>query len=64
MEACAGAHWIARQLQRFGHDGRLISPQFVKPFRQRNKSGFADAQAICEAGSRPSMRFVSTHNEA
>ncbi|BAX57331.1 IS110 family transposase [Burkholderia stabilis] len=64
MEACAGAHWVARQVQSLGHEARLISPQFVKPFRQGNKNDFADAQAICEAASRPSMRFVSPHNEA
>lgn len=64
MEACAGAHWIARRLQTLGHEAKLISPQFVKPFRQGNKNDFADAQAICEAASRPSMRFASPHNEA
>lgn len=64
MEACAGAHWIARRVQALGHEAKLISPQFVKPFRQGNKNDFADAQAICEAASRPSMRFVSAHNEA
>ena len=64
MEACAGAHWIARRFQALGHEAKLISPQFVKPFRQGNKNDFADAQAICEAASRPSMRFVSQHNEA
>lgn len=63
MEACAGAHWIARRIQALGHEPRLISPQFVKPFRQGNKNDFADAQAICEAASRPNMRFVSAHNE-
>jgi len=63
MEACAGAHWIARRLQALGHQARLISPQYVKPFLQGNKNDFADAQAICEAASRPSMRFVSPHNE-
>ncbi|KVZ90036.1 transposase [Burkholderia ubonensis] len=63
MEACAGAHWIARRLQTLGHEAKLISPQFVKPFRQGNKNDFADAQAICEAASRPSMRFVSPRNE-
>lgn len=63
MEACAGAHWLARRLARMGHDARLISPQFVKPFLQGNKNDFADAQAICEAASRPSMRFVSPRNE-
>ncbi|MPW15756.1 IS110 family transposase [Paraburkholderia sp. CNPSo 3157] len=63
MEACAGAHWVARRLQALGHQARLISPQYVKPFLQGNKNDFADAQAICEAASRPSMRFVSPHNE-
>ncbi|CAD6550204.1 IS110 family transposase ISBcen2 [Paraburkholderia hiiakae] len=63
MEACAGAHWVARRIQSFGHEAKLISPQFVKPFLTGNKNDFADAQAICEAASRPSMRFVSAHNE-
>ena len=63
MEACAGAHWLARQLTRLGHEVKLISPQFVKPFVQGNKNDFADAQAIGEAASRPSMRFVSPRNE-
>lgn len=64
MEACAGAHWVARRVQALGHQAKLISPQFVKPFVQGNKNDFADAQAICEAASRPSMRFVSPRNEA
>lgn len=59
MEACAGAHWLARKLQSFGHQVRLIAPQFVKPFVKGNKTDFADAEAICEAASRPSMRFVA-----
>lgn len=63
MEACAGAHWVARRVQALGHRAKLISPQFVKPFVQGNKNDFADAQAICEAASRPSMRFVSARNE-
>ena len=63
MEACAGAHWVARRIQALGHQAKLISPQFVKPFVQGNKNDFADAQAICEAASRPSMRFVSPRNE-
>lgn len=63
MEACAGAHWIARRLGGMGHETRLISPQFVKPFVQGNKNDFADAQAICEAASRPSMRFVRPRTE-
>jgi len=64
MEACAGAHWMARRIQAQGHQAKLISPQFVRPFVQGNKNDFADAQAICEAASRPSMRFVSARNEA
>lgn len=55
MEACAGAHWVARRIQALGHQAKLISPQFVKPFVQGNKNDFADAQAICEAASRPSV---------
>ena len=46
-----------------GHEAKLISPQFVKPFVQGNKNDFADAQAICEATSRRSMRVVSPRNE-
>lgn len=64
MEACAGAPWMARQLAGLGHDAKLISPQFVKPFVPGNKNDFADAQAICEAASRPSRRFVSPRNES
>lgn len=59
MEACAGAHWLARKLQTFGHEVRLIAPQFVRPFVKGNKTDFADAEAICEAASRPAMRFVA-----
>jgi len=64
MEACAGSHWLARQLAGMGHEPRLISPQFVRPFVTGNKNDFGDAQAICEAACRPSMRFVSPRNEA
>lgn len=58
MEACSGAHYLARKLIDFGHECRLISPQFVKPYVKTNKSDLNDAEAICEAASRPSMRFV------
>lgn len=58
MEACSGAHYWARKLMEFGHEVRLISPQFVKPYVKTNKSDLNDAEAICEAASRPSMRFV------
>jgi transposase len=64
MEACAGAHFVARELMAMGHQARLISPQFVKPFVKGNKNDFVDAEAICEAASRPSMRFVSPKTEA
>lgn len=59
MEACAGSHYLARELKAMGHEAKLISPQFVKPFVKSNKNDFVDAQAICEAASRPSMRFVT-----
>jgi len=59
MEACSGAHYWARTLQRFGHTVRLMAPQFVKPYVKTNKNDAADAEAICEAVARPSMRFVA-----
>ncbi len=58
LEACAGAHYWARELIKLGHDARLISPQFVKPYVKGNKNDANDAEAICEAVSRPRMRFV------
>ena len=58
MEACGGAHYWARKLQGYGHEVRLMSPQFVKPYVKSNKNDFLDAEAICEAVSRPNMRFV------
>ncbi|MBK5356563.1 IS110 family transposase [Pseudomonas sp. TH41] len=64
MEACAGAHFVARQLMVMGHETKLISPQFVRPYVKGNKNDFVDAEAICEAASRPSMRFVSPKTEA
>lgn len=64
MEACAGAHFVARELMIMGHQAKLISPQFVRPFVKGNKNDFVDAEAICEAASRPSMRFVSPKTEA
>ena len=59
MEACAGAHHWARQLQAKGFTVKLIAPQFVKPYVKSNKNDANDAEAICEAMSRPSMRFVA-----
>ncbi|MBF6651234.1 IS110 family transposase [Methylobacter sp. BlB1] len=58
LEACAGAHYWGRELLKLGHDARLISPQFVKPYVKGNKNDANDAEAICEAVSRPSMHFV------
>ncbi|WP_234498063.1 IS110 family transposase [Vibrio maritimus] len=63
MEACAGAHFMARKIQQLGHEAKLISPQFVRPFVKSNKNDFIDAEAICEAASRPSMRFVAPKTE-
>ncbi len=59
MEACAGAHHWARQLQAKGFTVKLIAPQFVKPYVKSNKNDANDAEAVCEAMSRPSMRFVA-----
>jgi transposase len=58
MEACASAHHWGRVLQSQGHTVRLMAPQFVKPYVKTNKNDVADAEAICEAVSRPNMRFV------
>jgi len=59
MEACTGAHHWARELQSRGYEVRLIAPQFVKPYVKSNKNDANDAEAICEAMSRPQMRFVT-----
>ena len=58
LEACAGAHHWAREIARLGHDVRLMPPQYVRPYVKRNKNDAADAEAICEAVTRPTMRFV------
>jgi transposase len=58
MEACASAQYWAREFQKLGHTVKLISPQFVKPYVKGNKNDSRDAEAICEAVSRPHMRFV------
>jgi transposase len=62
MEACGSAHHWARQLEKLGHQVRLMAPQFVKPYVKTNKNDAADAEAICEAVSRPNMRFVPIKN--
>ena len=59
MEACATSHHWARQLIELGHEVKLMPPHYVKPYVKRNKNDMADAEAICEAVTRPTMRFVS-----
>src|SRR6202030_446183 len=62
MEACATAHQWARELKKLGHDTRLMPPTYVKAYVKRGKNDAADAAAICEAVTRPSMRFVPIKN--
>ena len=64
MEACASAHYWAREIRKLGHEVRLIPPAYVKPFVKRQKNDAADAEAICEAAQRPTMRFVAVKSEA
>ena len=64
MEACATAHDWARCVRSLGHEVRLVLPRYVKPYVKRNKTDAADAEAICEAVTRPSMRFVPIKSEA
>lgn len=58
MEACAFAHFWANKLMSMGHNVKLMAPQFVKPYVKTNKHDAADAEAICDAVTRPNMRFV------
>jgi transposase len=64
MEACASAHYWGRRLLGLGHDVKLMAPQFVKPYVKTNKNDARDAEAICEAVSRPNMRFVALKTPA
>ncbi len=63
MEACGSAHHWARVIGRHGHEVRLMPPAYVKPYVKRNKNDGRDAEAICEAVSRPTMRFVAVKSE-
>ena len=58
MEACGGANYWAREISKLGHEVKMMAPQFVKPYIKTNKNDFKDAEGICEAVSRPAMRFV------
>src|SRR5499425_925068 len=60
IEACASSHYWSRELQALGHTVRLMPPAYVKPYVKRHKNDAADAEAICEAVTRPNMRFVPT----
>src|SRR5262249_1527870 len=64
MEACGGAHYWARQLREQGHEVKLMAPQYVKPSVKTNKNDLRDAEAIAEAVTRPSMRFLPIKNVA
>ncbi len=63
MEACASAHYCAREIGKLGHQVKLIPPVYVKPFVKRQKNDSADAEAIVEAAGRPTMRFVAVKTE-
>ena len=62
MEACPGSQWLARRIQAYGHTVRIVPARFVKPYVKSNKSDIIDAEAIAEAVSRPTMRFVEVRS--
>lgn len=64
LEACGGANHWAREFKVLGHNVSLIAPQYVKPYVKRNKNDMRDAEAICEAAQRPTMRYVSVRSAA
>src|ERR1700760_4319327 len=64
MEACCGAHFLGRALEAQGHEVRLMSPEYVQPYVKAQKTDDRDAEAIAEAATRPTMRFVSLKSEA
>ena len=64
IEACGGAHYWAREISKLGHEVRIMAPQFVAPYRKSGKNDLNDAEAICEAVSRPHMRFIAVKTEA
>lgn len=63
IEACGTSHFWAREIQKLGHTVKLMPPVYVKPYVKRNRTDAADAEAICEAVTRPGMRFVPVKNE-
>jgi transposase len=64
MEACCGAHHLGRRLRDQGHEVRLMSPEYVRPYVKAQKNDDRDAEAIAEAATRPTMRFVELKSEA
>ncbi|VVP91314.1 IS110 family transposase ISAeca3 [Pseudomonas fluorescens] len=64
MEACGGAHFMAQEVAKLGHTPKLIAPHLVRPYVKSNKNDFADAEAICEAATRPTMRFVPVKTQS
>src|SRR5436189_6292707 len=64
MEACCGAHHLGRQLRNMGHQVRLMSPEYVRPYVKAQKNDDRDAEAIAEAATRPTMRFVALKSES